>query len=191
MSTTVPAKNSGGPSVGERTIESPLSITGAPWRQNGPSRFADVGCSSVPLFIRHTSVDRPRLPAISRTSLWLGVVSWPSLATTLTLASNSASVSRTSRAKSCRWRMSACTISRNRGSSARPVSARTASVSCISSLMIMCVSYPAADGMRCTCACQFAANAHRTGTGDRARGGPGRESSSVRADGTGKPLGIG
>ena len=132
------------PGVGERTIESPLRITGAPCRQNGPSRFADVGCSSVPLFIRQTSVDRPRLPAISRTSLWLGVVSWPSLATMLMLASNSASVSRTSLAKSCRWRMSAWTTSRNRGSSGRPVSASTASVSCISSLMIMCVSCPAA-----------------------------------------------
>ena len=102
MSVTVPAKNSGGPSVGDRTIESPLHITGAPWRQNGPSRLAEVGCSSVPLFIRHTSVDRPRLPAISRTSLWLAVVSCPSRATTLMLASNSASVSLTSRAKSCR-----------------------------------------------------------------------------------------
>jgi hypothetical protein len=32
-------KNSGGPSVGERTIESPLFITGAPCRQNGPRRL--------------------------------------------------------------------------------------------------------------------------------------------------------
>src|SRR3984893_1483259 len=93
VSVTVPVKNSGGPSVGERTIESPLFITGAPWRQKGPRRLAEVGFSSVPLFIRHTSADRPRLPAISRTSLWLGVVSCPSLATTLLLASNSASVS--------------------------------------------------------------------------------------------------
>ena len=142
MSTTVPVKKSGGPSVGERTIESPLLITGLPWRQNGPSRLAEVGASSVPLFIRHTSVDRPRLPAISRTSLWLGVVSCPSRATMLRLASNSASVSRTSRAKSCRWRTSACTISLNRGSSARSVSASTASVSCRSSLMIMSAPYP-------------------------------------------------
>lgn len=42
-------ENSGGPSVGERTIDSPL-------------------------FIRATSVDRPSEPAISLASLWLGVV---------------------------------------------------------------------------------------------------------------------
>lgn len=79
-------KNSGGPSVGERTMDSPL-------------------------FIRATSLHRLSEPAISLTSLWLGVVSRPSLVTMPRAVSHSSSVSRTSRAKSCKSRTSARMIS--------------------------------------------------------------------------------
>ena len=82
-----------------------------------------------PLFIRQTMAERPSVPAIRRTSLWLAVVNWPSLATMLMAWSNSFSVRRTSRAKPCRCVISDCRISFRRGSAVRRVSSRTATVS--------------------------------------------------------------
>src|SRR5262252_5630951 len=145
----------GTPGVGERMSEAPFGMCGASGRQNGPSRLAVVSVAPrLPLLSRQISVEKPSEPDISTASLWLSVVFWPS-ATMVPIAFwNSSSVSRTSRAKSCRWRTKADMISRKRGSGARSISASTAFVTSSCLLMIManessgrgsCAHYTMAD----------------------------------------------
>src|SRR5262249_53564215 len=128
----------GVPGVGERTSVAPFGMRGASGRQNGPSRLAVVSVAPrLPLLSRQISVEKPSEPDISTASLWLSVVFWPS-ATMVPIAFwNSSSVSRTSRAKSCRWRTKADMISRKRGSGARAISASTALVTSSWVLMII------------------------------------------------------
>ena len=120
-----------GPGVSERTIEPPLATRGECMRQNGPSSDWDVSVLPLsPLFRRQTSDETPSEPAISTVSLWVSLVSLPISFRIAVALWNSASVSRTSRTKPCRWRTSETMISRRRGSAVRCMTSTTASVSC-------------------------------------------------------------
>src|SRR5580700_22527 len=81
-SRTQPLKNNAGPGVGDRRSDPPFSVLGDSALQNGPRRLAELSVAALgPLFMRQTRVERPSVPAISLTSLWLSVVSCPSAAT--------------------------------------------------------------------------------------------------------------
>src|SRR5882762_2623409 len=145
-SRTQPLKKRDGPGVEDRRREPPFSVLGESALQKGPSKFAELSIAALsPLLRRHTSVDRPSDPAMSRVSLWLSVVRCPNADTIWMARSNSSSVSLASRTKSCKCRTKHSRITFVRAFGVRLISSITASVTCLSLSMIMAFHFLSRD----------------------------------------------
>ena len=88
-------------------MSAPYSSSGEPSMWNGPSTVAGVAPLSRRWFIWTTSIDRPSTSEARMNSSRFSSLICPVRVSHWMAAIHSASVSRTSRAKSCRWRTSA------------------------------------------------------------------------------------
>jgi hypothetical protein len=97
-------------------MSSPKPSSGEPSMWKGPSTVAGVAAGSNRWFIWTTSIDRPRTSDVRMNSSRFSLLICPARLSHWIAAIHSASVSRTSRAKSCRCRTSAVISSAVRGS---------------------------------------------------------------------------
>ena len=121
-------------------MSAPYSSSGEPSMWNGPSTVAGVAPLSRRWFIWTTSIDRPSTSEARMNSSRFSSLICPVRVSHWIAAIHSGSVRRTSRAKSCRWRTSACMICASRGSCAVPQRAAASSV--MLSSVTSCISTP-------------------------------------------------
>ena len=93
--------------AGPRTCRRRSRAPASPRCGTGPSTVAGVAAGSSRWFIWTTSIDRPRTSEARMNSSRFSSLICPARVSHWIAAIHSASVSRTSRAKSCRWRTSA------------------------------------------------------------------------------------
>ena len=117
-------------------MSAPYSSSGEPSMWNGPSTVAGVARGSSRWFIWTTSIDSPTTSEVRMNSSRFSLLICPARFSHWIAAIHSASVSRTSRAKSCRWRTSAVMSSASRGS--RAVAQRSTARSVMFSSVTSC-----------------------------------------------------
>ena len=131
MSVTVPSTQHGCPAA-PKAMSSPLAICGAPSTKNGPKTVASVASAYASLLIAIVCIDRPSTSESSTNSWRVSVVMCPLSVRKPIAAVHSSSVRRTSRAKACRCRVSACITCLRRGDDAPSNDAMTCSTSACS-----------------------------------------------------------
>src|SRR3954463_1504845 len=125
-------------------MSSPKSSGGEPSMWKGPSTVAGVAAASDRWFIWTTSMDRPRTSDARMNSSRFSSLICPARVSHRMAVIHSASVSRTSRAKSCRCRTRAVRTSAVRGS--RAVPQRSTARSVMFSSLTSCTASSWGDG---------------------------------------------